>query len=103
MGACDRAPVCAVGHVQVMRADEAAVTTAARKSAHAHPHKPQVGFDAYRAAGGYKLLEDCLSDRRTRDEMIKIVRRRRPARARRRGISRPDANGRWCASARDRG
>ena len=25
MGACDRAPVCAVGHVQVMRADEAAV------------------------------------------------------------------------------
>ena len=73
MGACDRAPVCAVGHVQVMRADEAAVTTAARKSAHAHPHQPEVGFDAYRAAGGYKLIEDCLSDRRTRDETIKAV------------------------------
>jgi formate dehydrogenase beta subunit len=73
MGACDKAPVAAVGHVQVMQANEAAVTTAARKSAHAHPHKPQVDFAAYRAAGGYKLLEDCLSDRRTRDDIIKIV------------------------------
>src|SRR5437868_10849745 len=44
MGACDRAPVCAVGHVQVMKADEASVVTAARKSAHAHPHKPDVDF-----------------------------------------------------------
>ncbi|MEJ0079046.1 MAG: NAD(P)H-dependent oxidoreductase subunit E [Alphaproteobacteria bacterium] len=73
MGACDRAPVAAVGHVQVMKATEDSVTTAARKSAHAHPHKPQVGFDAYRAAGGYKLLEDCLADRRTREDTIKAV------------------------------
>ena len=49
------------------------MTTAARKSAHAHPHKPQVDFDAYRAAGGYKLLDDCLSGTRTRDDIIKIV------------------------------
>src|SRR3954471_23626340 len=39
MGACDKAPVCAVGHVQVMKADENTVATAARQSAHAHPHK----------------------------------------------------------------
>src|SRR5438270_8275150 len=31
MGACDRAPVCAVGHVQVMRADENSVASAASK------------------------------------------------------------------------
>ncbi len=73
MGACDRAPVCAVGHVQVMKADEAAVTMAARKSAHAHPHKPQVDFAAYQAQGGYTLLRDCLSGKRTRDDIIKIV------------------------------
>ena len=33
MGACDRAPVCAVGHVQVMHADAAKVTAAAAKPA----------------------------------------------------------------------
>src|SRR5881227_2771782 len=47
MGACDRAPVCAVGHVQVMRADETSVNAAASKNAHAHAHKPQVDFAAY--------------------------------------------------------
>src|ERR1044072_9197588 len=73
MGACDKAPVAAVGHAQVMQASEAAVATAARKSADAHPHKPQVNFAAYRAAGGYRLLEDCVADRRTRDDIIKIV------------------------------
>src|SRR3954464_9176326 len=35
MGACYRAPVCAVGHVQVMKADQASVSEASRKSAHA--------------------------------------------------------------------
>ena len=73
MGACDRAPVCAVGHVQVMRADEASVAAAASKNAHAHAHTPQIDFAAYRAAGGYALLADCVSGRRTRDDIIKIV------------------------------
>ena len=73
MGACDRAPVCAVGHVQVMKADDAAVAAAARKSAHAHPHKPQVDFDAYRAAGGYTLLNECIYGKRKRDDVIKGV------------------------------
>jgi NADH:ubiquinone oxidoreductase subunit F (NADH-binding) len=73
MGACDRAPVCAVGHVQVMKATDAAITTAARQSAHAHAHKPQIDFAAYRAQGGYTLLGDCVSGKRTRDDIIKIV------------------------------
>ena len=38
MGACDRAPVCAVGHVQVMQADAAKVAAAAAKPAHAHAY-----------------------------------------------------------------
>ena len=87
MGACDRAPVCAVGHVQVMHADEAAVATAARKSAHAHPHKPQVDFDAYRAARRLQAarrlpLGQAHARRHDQDRQ-----RRGPARARRRGIS----------------
>src|ERR1043165_6689312 len=44
MGACDRAPVCAVGHVQVMRADEKSVSDAASKHPHAHAHAPQIDF-----------------------------------------------------------
>src|ERR1044072_3839750 len=67
MGACDRAPVCAVGHVAVMQADSASVATAARKSAHAHAYKPEVDLAAYRAAGGYTLLGDCLSGKHTRN------------------------------------
>src|SRR5580692_5625894 len=35
MGACDRAPVCAVGHNQVMQADLATVVAAAKAPAHA--------------------------------------------------------------------
>src|SRR4051812_9399336 len=73
MGACDKAPVCAVGHVQVMRADENSVSAAALKNAHAHAHKPQVDFAAYQAQGGYTLLRDCIAGKRTRDDIIKVV------------------------------
>ena len=38
-----------------------------------HAWKPDVDFDAYQKSGGYSLLKDCLSDKRTRDELIKIV------------------------------
>jgi formate dehydrogenase beta subunit len=73
MGACDKAPVCAVGHVQVMHADEATVANAARASAHAHPHQPKVDFPTYRRDGGYRLLGDCLSGKHTREAIIKGV------------------------------
>jgi formate dehydrogenase len=73
MGACDRAPVCAVGHVQVMQADVAKVTAAAAKPPHAHAYPTPNAFDVYARGGGYKLLKDCLAGTRTRDELIKIV------------------------------
>ena len=73
MGACDRAPVCAVGHVQVMQATTDNVTAAAQSKPHAHAYKTGTNFDAYRADGGYKLLSACLDGKRTRDEIIKIV------------------------------
>jgi len=73
MGACDKAPVCAVGHVQVMHADANTVATAARQSAHAHPHEPQIDFARYQREGGYRLLADCLSGKHTREAIIKGV------------------------------
>ncbi len=73
MGACDRAPVCAVGHVQVMKATLDSVAGAAKAKPHAHAYKAGADFSAYRADGGYKLLAACLDGTRTRDEIIKIV------------------------------
>jgi NADH:ubiquinone oxidoreductase subunit F (NADH-binding) len=73
MGACDRAPVAAVGHVQTMHATTDKVAAAAAAHAHAHPYKISKDLDAYQKDGGYKLLADCLNGTRTRDDLIKIV------------------------------
>ena len=73
MGACDHAPVCAVGHVQVMKATDAAVQKLATPETHAHALKPGTDFEGYKAGGGYRLLNEALAGQRTRDELIKIV------------------------------
>jgi formate dehydrogenase len=73
MGACDRAPVAAVGHVQAMRATEASVAALAHPDTHAHALKPGVDFENYLAQGGYRLLGEAFSGKRTREELIKIV------------------------------
>ncbi len=73
MGACERAPVCAVGHVQTFNATAASVAKAVKGDTHAHAARPEKSFDAYRKDGGYALLGDCLSGKRTREEMIKAV------------------------------
>jgi formate dehydrogenase len=73
MGACDRAPACAVGHVQVLNADMAKVAAAAAKPAHAHAYLTPTAFDAYVGGGGYALLKACIGGARTRDDIIKAV------------------------------
>jgi formate dehydrogenase len=73
MGACDRAPVCAVGHVQVMAADAGKVAAATAPVPHPHVYPTSKPFDAYCRDGGYALLKSCLAGTRSRDEIIKIV------------------------------
>jgi len=73
MGACDRAPACAVGHVQVLNADMAKVATAAAKPAHAHAYPTPTAFDAYVGRGGYALLKACIGGAHARDDIIKAV------------------------------
>ena len=73
MGACDRAPVCAVGHMQVMQADAAKVTAAAAKPAHPHVYPTPTALDTYVKSGGYELLKACIAGKRTRDDLIKTV------------------------------
>jgi formate dehydrogenase len=73
MGACDRAPVCAVGHMQTFHGTLETVAQAAKKVPHAHAWHPTTDFAAYQKTGGYKLLKECLAGKRTPDELIKIV------------------------------
>jgi formate dehydrogenase len=73
VGACDRAPVCAVGHVQVFKADDAKLAKAAAIPAHAHAWTQHVDFQRYLADGGYRLLGEAMSGKRTRDDLIKLV------------------------------
>jgi formate dehydrogenase beta subunit len=73
MGACDRAPVCAVGHRQVMAATAPAVIKAAQAHVPLKAATPFVTFSAYTDAGGYRLLRACLGGERTRDEIIGLI------------------------------
>jgi len=72
MGACDRAPVCAVGHSQVMQATTDQVAAAA-KHADPHAYPTPKDFETYQREGGYALLKACLDSTRTREDLIKIV------------------------------
>src|ERR1700689_4767666 len=71
MGACDHAPVCAVGHVQVMQADAAKLTAATAKPPHARAFPTPVAYDIYVKNGGFSLLKACVAGKRTREELIK--------------------------------
>jgi formate dehydrogenase beta subunit len=73
MGACDRAPVAAVGHVQTFVATPEKVAAAVKAKPHAHAWKPGADFAAYQKSGGYALLKSCLDSTRTREGMVKLV------------------------------
>ena len=73
MGACDRAPVVAVGHMQVFNATPDTIASTAKAPPHPHAFATPNDLARYRADGGYALLADCLSGKRTRDDLIKIV------------------------------
>ncbi len=73
MGACDRAPVCAVGHAQVMQATTESVAAAAAHASHPHPYPTPVAYDVYVRDGGYALLKACTDGTRTRDDITKAV------------------------------
>jgi formate dehydrogenase beta subunit len=57
VGRCDTAPVAEVGHYYVDHADLAAVAQAVAEHRHEPAIPPYVDLAAYRAAGGYALLE----------------------------------------------
>jgi NADH:ubiquinone oxidoreductase subunit F (NADH-binding)/NADH:ubiquinone oxidoreductase subunit E len=70
MGGCHRAPVVAIGHALHENATVDSVAAAAA-AGEAHPPMPAfIGLDAYRAAGGYRLLQSCLAGERQPEQLI---------------------------------
>jgi len=73
MGRCDTAPVAEVGHKHVDHATLDKLLEAAA-SGHLHPEIPEYqGLEAYRAAGGYGRLADCLDGRLSVDQVIETL------------------------------
>jgi formate dehydrogenase len=73
VGRCDTAPTAEVGHNFV---DHAAVTSVldAAKNGDTHTHLPEyVDYDAYRAGGGYKLLERVRTGGLPREDLLKAL------------------------------
>jgi formate dehydrogenase len=73
MGGCHNAPVTAIGHALHEHATVDSVADAVAKG-ETHPHPTAFpDLAAYRASGGYKLLEACVSGKMTRDAFLKIL------------------------------
>jgi formate dehydrogenase len=73
MGGCHRAPVVAIGHALHENATVASVGAAVALG-ETHPPIPEfIGFSAYRATGGYHLLEACLAGERKPEQLIEIL------------------------------
>ena len=73
MGGCHNAPVAAIGHALHEHATVDNVIKAA-KAKETHPHLPAYpDLAAYRKAGGYALLEACVSGKKTLEEILKTL------------------------------
>jgi NADH:ubiquinone oxidoreductase subunit F (NADH-binding)/NADH:ubiquinone oxidoreductase subunit E len=73
MGGCHNAPVTAIGHALHEHATLDSVVKAVAEG-ETHPHVPDhIDFASYRAAGGYRVLEDCLAGKRNVEDIIKSL------------------------------
>ncbi len=73
VGRCEVAPCVVVGQNPVGNATVALVGEAV-SGGRTGPDEPRyIDYAAYRQAGGYRLLEDCLAERRSREDVTKIM------------------------------
>ena len=73
VGRCEVAPCVVVGQNPVANATVERVSTAVSQKKLACEVQAYIGFEAYRAGGGYRLIADCLAGKRTREELTKIM------------------------------
>ncbi len=73
MGGCHNAPVAALGGALHEHATLDSIAAAVAEG-DVHPHLPQYrAFDAYRADGGYRLLEACRAGAKPIDDVLKAL------------------------------
>jgi NADH:ubiquinone oxidoreductase subunit F (NADH-binding)/NADH:ubiquinone oxidoreductase subunit E len=73
VGRCEVAPCVVVGRNPVPFATQAKVRETVEDEATRCPVPRYLDYAAYRRAGGYRLIADCLAGRRTREEITKIM------------------------------
>ena len=73
VGRCESAPCAVVHQNPVLNATPEKVRAAAQAKQIRCAEPAYVDFAAYRKAGGYKLVADCLAGKRTREEITKIM------------------------------
>ena len=73
MGRCETAPVAEVGHKHVTRATSQSIAGAI-EAGDTHPDIPDyIGLEAYREAGGYRLLGACLAGERDPEDLVRTL------------------------------
>ncbi|MDB5956601.1 NAD(P)H-dependent oxidoreductase subunit E [Ramlibacter sp.] len=73
IGRCEQAPAAVVGQNPVPCATPEKVAEKVREGAVVHEPEGYTGLSQYRAAGGYQLLEQCLSGERDVESIIKVM------------------------------
>jgi formate dehydrogenase len=73
VGRCHAAPVAVVGTNPVDHASTASVETAVKGGQHAAAVPTVIGYDAYRADGGYATLLKCMRGELTADSVVKTL------------------------------
>jgi formate dehydrogenase len=70
IGRCEQAPAAVVGQNPIACATAEKVASCVKQGATKHEPEGYIGLSQYRASGGYKTLEDCLSGKRSVDDVI---------------------------------
>ena len=73
IGRCEQAPAAVVGRAPVPCATTQKVVECVKEGHTKHEPEGYMGLSQYRAAGGYKLLEECLSGKRDVDAVISTL------------------------------
>ena len=73
VGRCEQAPVAVVGQLAVPQASAEAVLGKVRAGETTDMVSGHIGYEAYRAEGGYALLRDCVAGRHDVEQVITIL------------------------------
>ncbi|HEX2541671.1 MAG TPA: NADH-ubiquinone oxidoreductase-F iron-sulfur binding region domain-containing protein [Caldimonas sp.] len=73
IGRCEQAPAAVVGQNAIPVASIQTIVSAVQANATEPVIEAFIGYERYRAEGGYSLLQDCIAGRRTVESVIKVM------------------------------